>query len=204
KGQAELQDGDRRVNIKGDHQVTLSDANLNAKLKAESFNKNRYDSDDLYRWSSLRSSYLAEANIDAAPRYESGGMGWYGTGWVGSGWYWDPWFSTYTFVPADGIYYSPFGWGFYSPFMVYDAPIWFGGGYYHRFGPDFRAWGPGPHYRPGIPGGGFHNGFRPGVGGGFHDGFRGGAVGGFHGGGFHGGGFHGGGGGFHGGGGGHR
>jgi hypothetical protein len=199
KGQAELLDGDHRVKIKGDHELALNDP----KLKAESFKKKQYESDDLYRWSSLRSSYLAEANIDAAPRYEAGGMGWYGTGWVGSGWYWDPWFDTYTFIPGDGIFYSPFGWGFYSPFMAYDAPIWFGGGYYHHFGPDIHAWGPGPHYYPGVAGGGFHNGFRPGYGGGgggFHGGFHGGAVGGFHGG-FHGGGF--GGGGFHGGG-GHR
>ncbi|HWF38616.1 MAG TPA: FecR domain-containing protein, partial [Candidatus Acidoferrales bacterium] len=55
KGQAELLDGDHRVKIKGDHDVTLSAA----KLKAESFNKSPYESDDLYRWSSLRSSYLA-------------------------------------------------------------------------------------------------------------------------------------------------
>jgi hypothetical protein len=189
KGQAEVQDGDRRVKVKGDHALALNDP----KFKPESFNKNQYESDDLYRWSSLRSSYVAEANIDAAPRYESGGLGWYGTGWVGSGWYWDPWFDTYTFIPGDGIFYSPFGWGFYSPFLVYDAQFYFGGGYYHRFGPDIHAWGPGPHYYPGVAGGGFRSGFRAGYGAG---GFRGGSVGGFHGGGFAGGG-----GGFHGGGG---
>jgi hypothetical protein len=203
KGQAEVQDGDRRVKVKGDHALALNDP----KFKPESFNKNQYESDDLYRWSSLRSSYVAEANIDAAPRYESGGLGWYGTGWVGSGWYWDPWFDTYTFIPGDGIFYSPFGWGFYSPAFAFRAPF-YGGHFYHTFNAaNVHAWGPGQHYAgssayshgvytgagaergafhsgPALASGGGHNG---GVGGGFH----GGGGGGFHGGG--GGGGHGGG-----------
>lgn len=182
KGQATVQDNDQRVKVKGNHQVTLNAANL----KAEGFNRDAYQSDDLYRWSSLRSSYEAEANIDAAPQYYAGGGGWYGAGWIGAGWYWDPWFSCYTFIPANGIFYSPFGWGFYSPIWVGRAPIFFGGRYFHHFGPDVHAWGPGPHYSPRIAGGGFHNGFHAESG--AHRGFEGG----FHSGGFHGGGFHGG------------
>jgi hypothetical protein len=196
KGEAIVQDADRQVKVKGGHELSLNAP----KLKPEGFDKKAFESDDLYRWSSLRSSYVAEANVDAAPRYYAGDTGWYGSGWIGSGWYWDPWFSTYTFIPGDGVFYSPFGWGFYSPVFVGGAPIFFSGRYYHHFGPDFRAWGPGPHYTPGVAGGGFHNGFRPGYGGGV----RSGGFGGFHGrsGGFRGGGFHRGGGGFHGGGGG--
>jgi hypothetical protein len=192
KGEAIVQDADRQVKVKGGHELSINDP----RLKSEKFDKNAFESEDLYRWSSLRSSYVAEANIDAAPRYYGGGLGWYGSGpygsgWIGSGWYWDPWFSTYTFIPGDGIFYSPFGWGFYSPVFVGRAPIFFGGRYYHRFGPDVHAWGPGPHYAPGVVGGGFRNGFHSGNGGGFH-----GSGGGFHGGGgFHaGGGMHGGGG----------
>ncbi len=158
KGQAIVQDADRRVKVKGSHEISLNDP----KFKPQNFNQDAYQADDLYRWSSLRSSYVAEANIDAAPRYYAGGGGWYGDGWIGAGWYWDPWFSTYTFIPGDGIFYSPFGWGFYSPIFVYRAPIYFGGRYYHHFGPDVHAWGPGPHYAPGVAGGGYHNGFRPG------------------------------------------
>ena len=37
----------------------------------------------------------------------------------------------YTFLPADGIFYSPFGWGFYSPIYVYRSPFFFYG-YYGR------------------------------------------------------------------------
>ena len=44
-----------------------------------------------------------------------------GAGWYGAGWYWDPCFGAYTFIPGDGIFYSPFGWGFYPPFAVYGS-----------------------------------------------------------------------------------
>jgi hypothetical protein len=189
-GQATVQANDENVKVKAGHDLDLRAT----KAKSEKFDKNSYAANDLYRWSSLRSAYLAEANVDAAPGYLAGGWGgWYGGGWIGSGWYWDPWFSAYTFIPGDGIFYSPFGWGFYSPFLAYGAPIYFGGRYYHHFGNDFHTWGPGMHYTPGVRGGGYGNGF------GAHSGFRGGAGG--VGGGFHGGG-PGGGGGFHGGGGG--
>jgi len=194
-GQAVVLDGNKEVEIKGGHEVNLNDE----PLKTQKFDKKDLETTDLYRWTSLRSSYLAEANADAARTYVVGGPGWFGDGW-----YWDPWFSAYTFIPGDGIFYSPFGWGFYSPGFVYGAPYFFGGRYYHHFGGDYRAWGPGYHY--GMPynyGHGVHYGARLNAGGTY--GYRGGAASrGFSGGGFHGGEVHGGGG-FHGGGGGsHR
>ena len=75
------------------------------------------------------------------------GAGYWGAGWGGwGGWYWDPWFSAFTFMPAGGIFYSPFGWGFYSPGLVYRAPF-YGGHVYHTFNAaNVRAWGPGQHY----------------------------------------------------------
>jgi hypothetical protein len=131
--------------------------------------------------------------------------GYYGPGWVGAGWYWNPWYGAYTYVPVDGIFYSPFGWGFYSPLFVFRSPVFFGHPFFHHFGPGFH---------PAVVGvrGGFHSerGFdghamAHGTGGGFahsEGGVHGGGGAGFHGGG--GGGVHGGGGGgFHGGGGGH-
>ena len=181
-GQAMVEDGDQQVKVKGGHEVDL---NSGGKLKAEKFDKDEYAQDDLYRFSSLRSSYLAEANADAARIYYVNGG--YGPGWFGAGWYWDPWFSAYTFIPGDGIFYSPFGWGFYSPLVAYRAPFFYGGGYYRHFDPAFhhgvvaRGYvGGGVHgFRtsPGIrtapPAHAFHGGF----GGGFHGGFRGGFSG---------------------------
>lgn len=207
--------------MKGGHEVSLD---ASGKLKTQKFDKKQYEEGDLYRWSSLRSAYLAEANVNAAGIYAENGWGPWGPGWWGADWYWDPWFDAYTFIPGDGIFYSPFGWGFYSPWWVYQAPLFgygYGGygygyrpglgpGYYHHFSSDYHNWGPGPHYLtggnyahgiyrgPGSTGGGFHSGPRM-----MSGGFGRVGGGGFHGGGFHGGGFHGGvgfhgGGGFHG------
>lgn len=186
-GEARVFAGDRETTVKGGHDVTVD----SAKLKSHRFDKDAYEQSDLYRWSSLRSSYLAEANQNEARVYVANGG--YGPGWIGAGWYWDPWFSTYTFIPGDGIFYSPFGWGFYSPFYAYRAPLIYGyrGDFYHHFGPTYRA----PVYR-GFRG---HPGFARPLGPrrhafpGFHRapnrgmGFHGRAFGGFHGEGFHGG-----------------
>jgi len=121
-GKALVLDGDRSVTVKGGHQATVTSRD---NIHSQKFDKQEYEQSDLYRWSRLRSSYVAEANIDAARLYVANG--WYGPGWVGPGWYWNPWFGTYTFIPADGIFWSPFGWGFYSPLFVVRAPVVFVG-----------------------------------------------------------------------------
>jgi FecR protein len=141
EGRVMVEDGDRTVTVKGGHEVAL---NSGGKLKATSFDKKIAESDDLYRWSSLRSNYLAEANVDAARVYVVNG--WYGPGWFGAGWYWSPWWGAYTFLPANGLLYSPFGWGFYSPLWVYRAPLLYGYGHVHTFN-GFR---PAPAYGPGF------------------------------------------------------
>ncbi len=220
-GKAGVLESGGRATVKGGHEIALDNS---VRPKSHKFNKKENEQGDLYRWSSLRSSYLAEANVDASSLYAMDGLGPWGPGWWGADWYWDPWFDTFTFIPGDGIFYSPFGWGFYSPWWVYQAPLFgygygygygYGTGYrpiIHHFNTNPRSWGPGnhyagsTHYANGIyrgPGsaGGFHSGPSVGMGGG---GFRGGSFGGgFHGGGMRGGGMRAGGmggGGFHGGG----
>lgn len=210
-GEASVETAAKSVTVKGGHELALSS---NAPSKPQKFNKKESEESDLYRWSSLRSAYMAEANVNAAGLYVNNGLGPWGPGWWGAGWYWDPWFAGFTFIPGDGIFYSPFGWGFYSPWWVGYAP-YYGyldrPGYYHHFTTDIRNWGPGGHY---VEGPNYANGIYRGPGsaggGGFHSGpvmgargFGAARVGGFDGGGFHGGGFHGGvgfsgGGGFHG------
>jgi hypothetical protein len=222
QGKADVEVGGRNIEVKNEHQLAF---NAGGSMKPEKFDKGQLQ-DDLYRWSSLRSSYLAEANVDRAQVYQMGN-------WYGAGWDWDPFYSCYTFIPGDGIFYSPFGWGFYSPFEVGFAPILFFGHFDHDFD-DFRHFHDRDHDRDrfGDRGHGdrehheahyyehFDHGSYHGPGHSGHSGFagqHGGGAGGFHGGeGSHGGhsGFHGGvgssgshgmgGGGFHGGGGGHH
>jgi hypothetical protein len=45
-----------------------------------------------------------------------------------SPWQFNPMFGMYTYVPCSGAMYSPFGYGFYSPYTVYQAPVYYGGG----------------------------------------------------------------------------
>jgi hypothetical protein len=181
-GKAIVTSNDKSTTLKKGHELALN----SVKLKAQDFDKNAVtQGDDLYRWSSLRSEYLGEANVDTARTYYVNG--WYGPGWGGPGWYWDPWFAGYTFIPGSGLFYNPFGWGFYSPLVVYRAPIIVTRGVVHTFNGT----------RPVAIGRGFNNHAvtafhgRPAMGSGFHGGagLRGGAVhsvGGFHGGGgFH-------------------
>jgi hypothetical protein len=144
-GQAFVQTGGQRVVVKRGRQLNLRSA---GKLKARAFDKNGY-MDDFYRWASLRASYLAEANVDAARTYGGFG-GWSPAMWYGTGWYWDPAFFAYTFIPDDGVFFDPFGWGFYSPWCAFEAAYFgygfgFGGWGYGGYGPGRHHFGVGYH-----------------------------------------------------------
>jgi hypothetical protein len=119
-GKATVEEDGRAVTVKGGHELALQPSGTAKPVK---FEKKASENTDLYRWSSLRSNYLGAANVDAASLYLANG--WYGPGWIG-GWYWDPWFAGYTFLPGNGFFYSPFGWGFYSPRWAYRSPLFYG------------------------------------------------------------------------------
>jgi hypothetical protein len=149
-GKAVVRDGQGGVNVTAGWQL---DVNENGAPIPVRFDRKAFEATDLYRWSNLRSKYLAEANVDAARRYYAGGWygpDWYGPGWYGSGWYWDPWLSAYTFVPNDGIFYNTFGWSYYSPRYAHRLTT-----YHHLGDRDFtgqRAYVPREHF--GREGGG--------------------------------------------------
>lgn len=186
QGEALVHDGDRQVKVKGGHEFDIANASSTGDLKTTKFNKSRYQNAELYRFSNLRSEYLAEANVNAASLYWPGSAGWYGPGW-----YWDSAFWGYTWIPGDGFFTGPFGYGFYSPFFVGFAPYYgYPYGYYRGrpFVTGHRPYATG--VRPGVVGrpGSFHGPATVGGGASHGGGMNGG---------FHGGGFHGGGGGFH-------
>jgi hypothetical protein len=161
-----LQADIKPIDIKGGRELALT----GEAVKPQHFDKNKSE-DDLYHWSSLRSEYLGEANVGLAEEY-AGVSGFY------PGWYWAGGPYGYTWLPGDGLFWNPYGYGFYSPYYLY------GGGFiYGRFGRGGYPYRGGRAVGGNFRGGNFHGGA---------EGFRGGG-GGFHGGG--GGGFHGGGGG---------
>jgi hypothetical protein len=105
-GQAQVFIDERTVEVGKGKQLTLTQA---AAVKPQSFDRRL--TDNLYQWSSVRSEYVADAN-QSSVQYIVGGNPW---GWYGMGWYWNPWFSSWAFIPGNGFFGSPFGFGFYSP-----------------------------------------------------------------------------------------
>ena len=209
-----LQSNIKPIEVKGGRQFILN----GEAIKPQRFNKDQAKNDDLYKWSSLRSAYLGQANVDLASEYA-------GASGLNSGWYWAGGPFGYTWLPGSGLFWNPFGYGFYSPIYLYGGgPIYgsygYGGGYGYGYqgngyglrrdfgnqdrGRGYRGGRPGPVHAPGSFHGGTPGGVRGG-GGNFHGGGEGGGFhGGESGGGFRGGSQGGGGGGSHGGGGGHR
>ena len=107
------------VEVKGGREL-----HLNTELaKAEKFRKDDAELEGLYRWSSLRSEYLGEANQRVAMSYAGGSV-------ANPGWFWDSGLYGYTYLPGSGLYPSPFGYGFYSPAYLYGgSPYGYGYGY---------------------------------------------------------------------------
>ena len=113
-GKAEVMQDDQKVDLKKGREAELT----SGPLKADKFDR-KASEDDLYKWSSARSEYLAEANAASVRAYVVNPV----SPWYGSGWYWNPWYSTWSFMPGNGLFYSPFGYGFYSPRYYYTRPV---------------------------------------------------------------------------------
>jgi len=157
RGNAEVYVGNQRVSLGDEHELALA---TGAKLSPHHFDTRQY-ADEFYRWCGLRSAYLSEASVDAARVYIGVGPEWYGPGWIGPGWYWAPWFGVWTFLPAEGVFYSYFGWGFYSPIFVYRSPFFFYRYTHpHRFGEFHEPYGHGFEPPGGFPRGAPHAGGR--------------------------------------------
>jgi hypothetical protein len=123
-GKAEVYFGDKKVDIGKGHEVLLSEG-----LKEQKFDPKKED--DLYAWSNVRSQYEAAASYQAAKNVTlnnfGGGLGgWNGYGfggWYSPGWFWDNGFNSFAWLPGNGAFFSPFGYGFYGPGLVAYAPI---------------------------------------------------------------------------------
>ncbi|RZU39447.1 FecR domain-containing protein [Edaphobacter modestus] len=141
------------IKVKGGRQIALNDGTA----KPQHFDKD-HAADDLYNWSSLRSQYLGQANLGLAQAY-AGNTGFY------PGWYWAGAPFGYTWLPGDGLFWNPFGYGFYSPYYIG------GGGFiYGRYGRGFYPGGyggfRGSYGGAYMRGGAASGGFRGGMGGG--------------------------------------
>ena len=168
-------DNEKPITVKGGKELALN-GDLS---KPQGFNRDKSE-DSLFQWSSLRSQYLGEANVQLASQYA-------GANGFNPGWYWNTGLYSYTWLPGGGPFFSPFGYGFYSPAYLYGGgaiygyPGFYGGGYrggayrggIYRNGQAWRggdsSWHGGQIYRGGAPGGAVRPGGAP-AGGGYHGG----------------------------------
>lgn len=117
-GRLEVFDGQALVELDGDRMTAKKGHRI--ALGGETLNDEKFDvkaTDPFYRWSARRAEYIAAANVTAAHVAANSG---YRSSYSGgaSAWSWNPWFGMYTFLPASGVYWSPFGSAFYSPGVV--------------------------------------------------------------------------------------
>jgi hypothetical protein len=133
-GEAIVKGESGQLTLKGGKETALQGV-----LMAANFDKKA--TDELYLWSNRRAGYLAKANVSSAMSARNSGWGYgYGPGFglfgfnggissLNGGWRWNPMFGMYTWVPYNGMGYSPFGYSLWSPYTVYYyQPTTYGGG----------------------------------------------------------------------------
>jgi hypothetical protein len=131
KGQANVAGGAVHTVVREGNEMIFS-----AALLTEKFDEKNVD--DLYLWARDRSGSLSAANLASARSLSQGGyslnnlfMGnmypglGFNSGLMG-GWYLNQAMGMYAYVPYDGIFMSPWGYGLFSPGMIY--------GYYSPYG----------------------------------------------------------------------
>jgi hypothetical protein len=122
-GEAEVAAGDQTVEVKEGHLIALDT------LAVHKFDKTAGDA--LNRWSERRDQYVSMANVAPASTlrnsmFDAGNS-------LPGGWYWNSLFGMYSYVPGmGGMFYSPYGYAFFSPFDVGMAymPGFYYPGYY--------------------------------------------------------------------------
>jgi len=121
EGESRVTSGSQTLSVKRGHEVEFG-----AVLESRGFDTKSTDA--FYRWGGRRAEYIAEANVSAAKAVNDRGLGYASSGHAGS-WAWNPYFGLFTYLPGNGIYYSPFGWAYYSPaFVSYVyVPVYRGG-----------------------------------------------------------------------------
>jgi len=121
QGQARVISGLESLTVHKGHQIDLDTAKL-SDTKLEDAKFDAKETDAFYRWSSRRAEYVSAANVISA-RVTSNSD--YSSGFSNNpgAWSWNPYFGMFTFLPANGVYWSPFGSPFYSPAMAWAAYV---------------------------------------------------------------------------------
>jgi hypothetical protein len=128
-GKAEVAFGERKLTLNKNREVAIDETLKAAKVDVK-------QPDELYAWSNTRAQYNAAATYaGSTAASNSGGYGF--SSYSSPGWYWANGFNSYMWMPGNGAFYSPFGWGFYGPGLVAYAPVMgvpYYGGYGYGYG----------------------------------------------------------------------
>lgn len=103
------------ASVKSDSQLNVIKAGKTLTLDGQMLVA-RFDNktgDAFYRWGSRRASYIAMANVSTARSLMT-------SGYTASNnsWYYNPYLGFATYIPNRGIYRDPWGYNYYSPFLI--------------------------------------------------------------------------------------
>jgi len=121
KGEAEVSTSGNRAIVKEGQKMPFA-----AGLVAEKFDTK--SADDLYLWARDRSQSLSAANMTSARTLNANCLT------NCSGWYYNPNLGMITYIPGGGMLVSPFGYGFFSPAVIYS---YYAPGFYTNSGNAF-------------------------------------------------------------------
>jgi hypothetical protein len=91
------------MSLTGDHLIAKFDKKMNM--------------DEIVQWADRRASTLAMANVHSAKTVSNGLMS--NQRLSSSGWMYNSFYGMMTYIPTGRGIFSPFGYGFYSPYTVY-------------------------------------------------------------------------------------
>ena len=120
EGEAQVIQGDQTAQVKGGHQIEFGAVFLASKF-------NHKVGDTLDAWAAARSQRIAQANYTSANMVSRGGS----SSYTNSNWVWNPYFGLFTYLPASGYGYNPYGWMIYSPRTVI---------YYYNYQPSYSGY----------------------------------------------------------------
>jgi hypothetical protein len=121
EGKARVELGDKTVELSKGRKLILAE-----NAKPQKFDEKQQDnSDDLFAWSKVRDQYDAAASFAAAREVQVNNS-FFGGAWgngFGPGWFWNSGWNSWAWLPGTGAFFSPFGYGFFSPGYVAYAPV---------------------------------------------------------------------------------
>lgn len=119
EGEAQVEENGRQIAVKKNKEFLLTDGDL----KAQKFDAKSAE-DDLYAWSKVRDEYESASSLSAA-RSVNVSNGFYNSfnGYYTPGWFWNSGWNSWAWLPGDGAFFSPFGFGYFSPLYAGYAPV---------------------------------------------------------------------------------